>query len=338
MSTEASLPAGALVADEGLAQHPDFAKLDAARRAPQDALRARLNAVVLDLLLLGLVSQLIATVAGSSKDTGGRALTFLSVEFAYFFVCELASGRTIGKRVFHVRVATSSGVPATARQIALRNVLRVVDALPLLYASGLISMIRTGPSRRQRIGDVVAGTTVLLDERGKVLRTPSWLLPTLALLAFAASLAVVIPALAKGREGPGPAPVEGVWHANATTISATGRDPFAASARWTIETQCPPAARCGLFLVLQPAAQPAVSARLIPARGGWVAVFPAVMVRCGEESTARTSYGLERSAIGLRFAAHGLLGEGEERDVWGSPRCGYSTARRQLIAGYVGVG
>src|SRR5579859_7152660 len=194
-----SLPhGGAVLPGDALAQHPDFAKLTAARQAPQDALRARLNAVVLDLVLLGLVSQLAASALGAAKGTADRTLVFLVVEFSYFFACELANGRTVGKRIFHVRVVTASGDPATARQIALRNVLRLVDALPLLYASGLISMIRTGPGRRQRIGDVAAGTTVLLDERGKPLRTPRWLLPALTLLTTVASLAVVIPALAKG--------------------------------------------------------------------------------------------------------------------------------------------
>jgi uncharacterized RDD family membrane protein YckC len=141
-------PSVAVAAADALAEHPDIARLSSALQAPQAAVRARLNAVVLDLLLLGVASQLLVSSLGASKSPSERGLIFLIVEFGYFFVCELAYGRTLGKRIFHVRVVTASGAPATARQIALRNALRVLDALPFLYASGLISMIRTGPSRR----------------------------------------------------------------------------------------------------------------------------------------------------------------------------------------------
>src|SRR5579864_3777654 len=122
------------LAVDALAQHPDLAKLGEVLQAPQTALRARLNAVVLDLVLLGFVSQILAGGAASASSSE-RALIFLVAEFAYFFVFEISSSQTIGKRVFRVRVVTTSGAPASARQIALRNVLRVVDALPFLYAS-----------------------------------------------------------------------------------------------------------------------------------------------------------------------------------------------------------
>jgi uncharacterized RDD family membrane protein YckC len=195
---------GFAVSLDALAAHPDFDRLATVLQAPQAALRARVNAVILDLILLGIASQLVAPALTSKRDVSGRALVFLAREFAYLFVFELRSGQTIGKRIFHVRVVTADGSPATVRQIALRNALRIFDSLPFFYASGLISLIRTGPARRQRIGDVAARTTVVLDPGGKALRTPSWLLPALTLLATVLSLAIIIPALSNRHQTAGP--------------------------------------------------------------------------------------------------------------------------------------
>jgi uncharacterized RDD family membrane protein YckC len=197
---------------DALAEHPDLVRLSRALQAPQAALRARMNAVILDLLLLGVVSQLLAGAVSHDATSATRAVVFLGVEFVYFFACEFYGGRTIGKRIFHVRVATASGAPPTAGQIALRNVLRPIDALPFFYASGLISLLRTGPARRQRIGDVAAQTTVILEPSGKTLRTPGWLLPTMTLAATLLSLAVIIPVL-DGRQTrqPGATSAPGTW-------------------------------------------------------------------------------------------------------------------------------
>ena len=321
-----------LAADE-LVDHPDLSRLSSALQAPQAAIRSRLNAVVLDLILLGFVSQLLAGSLSGSVSSATRAWIFLALEFTYFFVCELRSGRTIGKRIFHVRVTTASGAPETARQIALRNVLRLVDALPFLYASGLISMIRTGPGRRQRIGDVAAGTTVVLDPGGKPLRTPRWLLPTLTLLATVISLAIVIPIIdAAGSTGPRETPVAGSWLADSHTVSSVGygNEP-AHSATWTIGHQCAPQGTCGLSLIFEAPGEPAVSASLLPARGGWLALFNPLTSQCGE-ADGQPIYWQQQSIIALRFAEGGRSAEGIERDVSRSPRCGYATAVRRWTA------
>jgi uncharacterized RDD family membrane protein YckC len=327
---------GTILLGETLAQHPELAKLSAALQAPQGALRARLNAVVVDLILLGLVTQLVLSVARGSTSRSEHALVFLVLEIAYFFVCELRSGRTIGKRLFHVRVVTASGAPATYGQIALRNVLRLVDALPFLYASGLISMMRTGPARRQRIGDVAAGTTVVLAEGGRALRTPRWLLPTLALLATALSLAIVIPALSGSRAGSaGQAPVEGAWLATASNSVGYGSQ-RPSSATWTITRNCPATGPCRFVLGFQAPGEAPVSAPLIASSGGWLAVFPALTYPCGEQPSGRRTYWKQHALIGLRFTDSGLAAEGEERDFWQSPRCGYGAGARRWAARYAG--
>jgi uncharacterized RDD family membrane protein YckC len=322
----------------GLDQHPELARLSKALQAPQAALRARLNAVILDLILLGIVSQVLASAATAPVSPSERALLFLVLEFSYFFIFELNSGRTVGKRVFHVRVVTASGAQATVPQIALRNVLRLVDALPFLYASGLISMIRTGPGRRQRIGDVAAGTTVVLDTDGKALATPRWLLPTLTLFATFVSLAVVIPIVARaGGGGAGPAPVEGAWLARAITISSAGYGNRRPSlVRWTIAHQCPAVGPCGYTLTFEVPKEAPVTANLVRSSRAWLAAFPVLSYPCGEAPGGQTLHWRQRSLIGLRFNGSGLAAEGEERDFSQSPECGTGSARRLWTARYAG--
>ena len=184
-----------------LASHPDFAKLALALQAPQAALRARFNAAILDLLLLGALSQALAPSLAPGADAATRAGLFLAFQFVYFFLLELWRGQTIGKRVFHVRVASADGHPASTGQIATRNALRVFDTLPYLYASGLFSLTRTGPARRQRLGDMAARTTVVLEPDAKGLPTPGWLLPAMTLVATVLSTLIVILAVKAGDAG-----------------------------------------------------------------------------------------------------------------------------------------
>ncbi len=161
----------------------------------QLALRARLNAFVLDALVVGVVTVPLLGLPGKSSNALEELLLDFGLLFAYFFLCESHGGRTLGKRICHVHVATLTGAQPSAGQVAIRNAARLLDALPLMYASGLISMMRTGPDRRQRIGDVLAGTTVVLDAGRSPGATPRWLLPTITFLAILLSLAVILPLL-----------------------------------------------------------------------------------------------------------------------------------------------
>lgn len=97
--------------------------------------------------------------------------TFLE---AYF------NGRTVGKWVCGIRVIEIDGRPISARSAVLRNLLRIADMAPLISLStwypglpsfwviptgmiGLASMVMT--QRMQRLGDLAAGTMVVVDER-----------------------------------------------------------------------------------------------------------------------------------------------------------------------------
>ena len=306
---------------------------------PQVAVRARLNAIVFDLILLGLVSRVLLAVTGAHASSGSTFALFTVLQLAYFFVYEASSGQTIGKRLFHVRVETLKGPRPTTGQIAWRTVLRPVDALPALYASGLISLMRTGRTRRQRIGDVVAGTTVVLDDRGKPLPTPRWLLPAATVLATAISVAILLAAFharprpietATGFPGAtSAAPTPGTWLAQATTLSSVGYanvhagDSYAKD--WRIARSCVPSGICTFHLTLALAHEPPATAPLVERDDGWHADLPVRLYPCGVTGAGRELYWPQHSSLVLRFDAGGSTAEAHERDFSEAAECGYGT-------------
>jgi len=78
----------------------------------------------------------------------------------YFTFYEGTSGQTIGKRMMHVKVVrVPTGQPPSLLRALVRNLLRIIDWLPVLYILGfLVSLLN---SRRQRLGDLVADTVVI---------------------------------------------------------------------------------------------------------------------------------------------------------------------------------
>jgi uncharacterized RDD family membrane protein YckC len=86
-----------------------------------------------------------------------------SVQFGYFALFEaLWNGQTPGKRWTHLRVIKDSGRPISAYDAILRNLLRIVDSLPTMYATGLITMLISRENKR--VGDYAAGTVVIHEK------------------------------------------------------------------------------------------------------------------------------------------------------------------------------
>ena len=90
------------------------------------------------------------------------------------------NGRTVGKWMCGIRVIEVDGRPVSPRSALLRNLLRVADMAPVaaintwdpdippLYfiPTGIIGLITmTMTERMQRLGDLAAGTMVVVDER-----------------------------------------------------------------------------------------------------------------------------------------------------------------------------
>lgn len=74
----------------------------------------------------------------------------------------LADGRTPGKRAMGLRVVRIDGAPVGLAESLVRNLMRVVE-LPFGYAPAILA-VALG-RRRQRLGDLVAGTLVVRERR-----------------------------------------------------------------------------------------------------------------------------------------------------------------------------
>jgi hypothetical protein len=87
------------------------------------------------------------------------------LSWGYGAFCEgVFNGQTVGKRALGIRVVSERGVPITGAQAVLRNLVGAVDGLlPFFFLPGLASMILT--RRFQRLGDLAAGTMVVIEER-----------------------------------------------------------------------------------------------------------------------------------------------------------------------------
>jgi uncharacterized RDD family membrane protein YckC len=72
-------------------------------------------------------------------------------------------GQTFGKRLLRLRVVDERGLKLTFSQVALRNLMRIADALPLLYLVGGVTCFLN--SRRQRLGDLAANTVVIHEPK-----------------------------------------------------------------------------------------------------------------------------------------------------------------------------
>jgi uncharacterized RDD family membrane protein YckC len=82
------------------------------------------------------------------------------IYYVYFAVFEAVwNGQTPGKRVIGLRVIHASGRPVSAFEAILRNIVRIADQLPGIYAVGIVSVFLT--ERSQRLGDLAAGTVVV---------------------------------------------------------------------------------------------------------------------------------------------------------------------------------
>ena len=96
---------------------------------------------------------------------GGFLLIFLfAVEWLYPVLFELLMrGQTPGKKVMGIAVVNDDLSPVTLGTSLIRNLLRTVDFLPLLYLGGVITMLSN--RRFQRLGDLAAGTLVISSAR-----------------------------------------------------------------------------------------------------------------------------------------------------------------------------
>ena len=149
-------------------------------------LGSRFLAQLLDLLItnVGLFLLFLAVLFSFSIAFSQMSAFFILLTFAirapYYILTELVwNGRTIGKRISGLRVISADGQRLSAYQIVVRNLMKELEVfLPLTIILGfgnadgwtqgmmfiwLVLMLATPffQKRKQRIGDIIAGTYVI---------------------------------------------------------------------------------------------------------------------------------------------------------------------------------
>ena len=104
-------------------------------------------------------------IIGPDLSTAISIFIFFALRTGYSIALEWYwRGQTVGKRVMGLRVMDVNGLRLQPSQIIIRNLLRVVDSLPLFYmVGGVTCMInRYG----QRLGDLAGNTIVVNSNKG----------------------------------------------------------------------------------------------------------------------------------------------------------------------------
>ncbi len=118
--------------------------------------------VVAVALISNLTGMLLGRLAWVAHDTA-QALQWVLVfvvYVAYGMVFEWVwQGQTLGKRLLRLRVVDQSGLRLESWQVVLRNLLRLVDSLPMFYL--LAGAVAFASRRGQRLGDLAAHTLVV---------------------------------------------------------------------------------------------------------------------------------------------------------------------------------
>ena len=153
----------------------------------------RLPAFFIDLLLrIGVwfaLSFLFAMLGIFDFLSGALGIAFMLIlifimEWLYGGLLETYwNGQTVGKRVMGIRVLSIDGQPINGLQAMMRNILRFADMMPLIpyealfempspipiptFLIGLVAPVMT--KRFQRLGDIVCGTMVVIEEKGWLL-------------------------------------------------------------------------------------------------------------------------------------------------------------------------
>ena len=139
------------------------------------------------LIVLGLIAGIISyevVLPRLGKQYVYAILIFIGFlsQFGYFAFFEaIWNGRTPGKKWIHLRVIMDSGRPLGAQGAILRNLMRIVDSLPSIYAVGIITSLIS--PQNKRVGDYLAGTVVIQEKSIQAYRsmwdaTPTPLLAT----------------------------------------------------------------------------------------------------------------------------------------------------------------
>lgn len=143
------------------------ADLDVTVDLPLASIGSRALAQVIDLLTLFVVLLLVALLL-VGLISAEKNLVFLipislfALYWGYFTAWEfLTHGQTLGKKILGLRVVNVDGTAVGALGVLVRNLLRIIDFLPVGYGIGGVIVVWNHQHRR--LGDLAGGTVVIRE-------------------------------------------------------------------------------------------------------------------------------------------------------------------------------
>lgn len=155
--------------------------------APIADLGSRAVALLIDFLIIAVLFLLLSMLSMFGRTGEGVMLVLMFfVAWTYFIVTEmLMDGASPGKKAMSLRVVADDLTPITLEKSLIRNLFRFVDTfVPPFCGIGAVIMLANDGNKR--IGDLAAGTLVIVEARRKrkTLRIEvEPIAPTLALTA-----------------------------------------------------------------------------------------------------------------------------------------------------------
>ena len=127
------------------------------------------DATIRGVIFYALITVLTIVGIDSIRDSESSGylvgLVFLSyflLSWLYPIVLESTFGTTPGKKMFGLVVVHDNATPLSMGGSIIRNLLRFVDFLPMMYFVGLITAL--SDARFRRLGDLAAGTLVIYKD------------------------------------------------------------------------------------------------------------------------------------------------------------------------------
>ncbi len=100
----------------------------------------------------------------SQQEEGVPFYVFLFLALSYYVVMERVWAATLGKMIMGLTVVKVDGGLYGWKPVLLRNILRIIDGLPIFYLMGCVFV--AAMPKNQRLGDFAAGTLVVRRQRG----------------------------------------------------------------------------------------------------------------------------------------------------------------------------
>lgn len=127
---------------------------------------SRFLAVLIDAIIVSAISSFLAgllrfILPGGVAGAVGLTFSFILTWGWHVWFEVKKQGRTPGKRAMRLRVVDARGLPVSLHQSLVRNIVRILDFLPMFYGVGAIAVLAS-PTRR-RLGDIVADTVVVRE-------------------------------------------------------------------------------------------------------------------------------------------------------------------------------